>query len=65
MITPVLTMDIKLDGSYSFKSASVNTIACIAYWGDAQNNYVGSCKLSGKTVSADKVPQAALDACGP
>ena len=65
MITPVLTMDIKLDGSYAFNSASLKTIACIAYWGDGQNSYVGSCKLSGKTVSADKVPQAALDACGP
>jgi hypothetical protein len=65
MLVPILTMDIKLDGNYAFKSASFKTTACIAHWGDVQNNYVGSCKLSGKTVSADKVPQAALDACGP
>lgn len=62
-IIPVLTMDIKLDGSYVFKSASLKTIACIAYWGDGQNNYVGSCKLTGKTVPEAQVPQAAKDAC--
>ena len=65
MLVPILTMDIKLDGNYAFKSASFKTTACIAHWGDGQNSYVGSCKLSGKTVSADKVPQAVLDACGP
>jgi hypothetical protein len=62
-IFPFLIMDIKLDTSDAFKSASFKTEGCVAYY--TGPFAAGSCTLQGKTVPMEKVPAGARFACIP
>lgn len=64
-VIPFLVMSVKLDKNNDFKSASFTTEGCISYLRNGYTYSVGSCKLSGKTVDASKVPDEAIAACGP
>lgn len=59
-VYPTLFLKVTTDGA-SLKKATLKTITC-AIWGEMEDGIIiGSCKLSGSSVTPDKVPSGCTD----